>query len=183
MPSRLGGGAFADLGADLERLGARGRRRTLTEQAGIDFSSNDYLGLANSIDLRTAAREALSRQVPVGAGGSRLLRGNHAEHLALEEAAAAYFGAQSALYFGSGFAANATLFATAPQCGDLVVHDEYIHASVHDGMRHGRADISAARHNDLQSIDDETARWRKAGGMGRVWIAVESLYSMDLRIT
>jgi 8-amino-7-oxononanoate synthase len=121
----------------------------------------------------------VSRQVPVGAGGSRLLRGNHPEHEALEEAAAAYFGAQSALYFGSGYAANLTLFATAPQRGDLVVHDERIHASVHDGLRRSRAEIASARHNDIQSIDDTISRWRAAGGTGRVWIAVESIYSMD----
>src|SRR3984957_8290393 len=170
---------FADLEADLERLSARGRRRTLECLGGLDFTSNDYLGLANSCELRTAASEALSRHVPVGSGGSRLLRGNHPEHVALEQTAAAFFGAESALYFGSGYAANLTLFATAPQRGDAVIHDEWIHASVHDGMRRGRAETIAARHNDLQSIDDEVLRWRAAGGRGRVWIAVESLYSMD----
>jgi 8-amino-7-oxononanoate synthase len=170
---------FADLEADLERLSALGRRRALECLGGLDFTSNDYLGLANSSELRAAASEALSRHVPVGSGGSRLLRGNHPEHVALEQAAAAFFGAESALYFGSGYAANLALFATAPQRGDLVIHDEWIHASVHDGMRRGRAETLAARHNDLQSIDDEVLRWRGAGGRGRVWIAVESLYSMD----
>jgi 8-amino-7-oxononanoate synthase len=67
----------------------------------LDFTSNDYLGFADSPELRAAASEALSRQVPVGAGGSRLLRGNHPEHEALEQAAAAYFGAESALYFAA----------------------------------------------------------------------------------
>ena len=175
----LGPSQFADLGADLDHLSAIGRRRRLELLGGIDFSSNDYLGFASSAELRAAASEALARRVPVGAGGSRLLRGNHPEHEALEESAAAYFGAQSALYFASGYTANLTLFATAPQRADLVVHDEWIHASVHDGMRRGRAALSAARHNDLQSIDDAIGRWRTAGGTGRVWIAVESLYSMD----
>jgi len=170
---------FADLEADLDRLSALGRRRALESLGGLDFTSNDYLGLANSSELRAAADEALSRHVPVGSGGSRLLRGNHPEHVALEQTAAAFFGAESALYFGSGYAANLTLFATAPQRGDVVIHDEWIHASVHDGMRRGRAATAAARHNDLQSIDDEILRWRAAGGRGRVWIAVESLYSMD----
>jgi 8-amino-7-oxononanoate synthase len=170
---------FADLEADLDRLSTLGRRRTLECLGGLDFTSNDYLGLANSGELRTAASEALSRHVPVGSGGSRLLRGNHPEHVALEQTAGAFFGAESALYFGSGYAANLTLFATAPQRGDIVIHDEWIHASVHDGMRRGRAATIAARHNDLQSIDDEILRWRAAGGKGRLWIAVESLYSMD----
>jgi 8-amino-7-oxononanoate synthase len=170
---------FADLAADLDHLSVLGRRRTLECLGGLDFTSNDYLGLANSSELHTAASEALSRHVPVGSGGSRLLRGNHPEHVALEQTAAAFFGAESALYFGSGYAANLTLFATAPQRGDAVIHDEWIHASVHDGMRRGRAETIAARHNDLQSIDDEILRWRAAGGRGRVWLAVESLYSMD----
>jgi 8-amino-7-oxononanoate synthase len=174
-----GSGPFADLAIDLERLAALGRRRSLRGAVGLDFSSNDYLGLADSDELRAAASDALRRGVPVGAGGSRLLRGNHAEHEALEEAATAYFGGESALYFGSGYAANQTLFATAPQRGGLVVHDEWIHASVRDGLRHGRAAVVSARHNDAQSIEDAILRWRAGGGTGRVWIAVESLYSMD----
>lgn len=170
---------FASLAADLEHLSALGRRRTLERVAGLDFTSNDYLGFAASIELRKATSDAVLRGVPIGAGGSRLLRGNHAEHEALEEAAAGYFGAASTLYFGSGFAANLTLFATAPQRGDLVVHDEWIHASVRDGLRRGRAQVAIARHNDTQSVQDAIARWRAAGGTGRAWIAVESLYSMD----
>jgi 8-amino-7-oxononanoate synthase len=170
---------FADLAVDLDLLSVAGRRRTLERFGGLDFTSNDYLGLANSDELRVAGEEGLSRRVPVGSGGSRLLRGNHPEHEALEQTAAAFFGVESALYFSSGYAANQTLFATAPQRGDLVVHDEWIHASVRDGMRLGRAEIVGARHNDAQSIDDEICRWRESGRMGRVWIAVESLYSMD----
>ncbi len=170
---------FADLEADLGRLSALGRHRTLAPFSGLDFTSNDYLGLANSRELLDAAGEAVARKVPVGSGGSRLLRGNHPEHEAAEHAAAAYFAAESALYFGSGYAANQTLFATAPQRGDLVVYDEWIHASVHDGLRRSRAEIVSARHNDAQSIDSEICRWREGGGLGRVWIAVESLYSMD----
>jgi 8-amino-7-oxononanoate synthase len=170
---------FTNLQADLERLAALGRRRKLEGFAALDFTSNDYLGLANSAELRAAAAEAVARSVPVGAGGSRLLRGNHPEHEALEQAAAAYFGTESALYFASGYTANLTLFATAPQRGDLVIHDEWIHASVRDGLRQTRAQVASARHNDLQSIDDAIAQWRAAQGTGRVWIAIESLYSMD----
>jgi 8-amino-7-oxononanoate synthase len=170
---------FADLEENLQSLSAVGRRRSLERLGGSDFASNDYLGLAQSIELREAAADAVNRQIPVGAGGSRLLRGNHAEHEALEESASSYFGAESALYFGSGFAANMTLFATAPQRGDLVVYDEWIHASVHDGLARTRAETAVARHNDVQAIDDAIVAWRVGGGVGRVWIAVESLYSMD----
>ena len=163
----------------LAALDAKHRRRSLIPRTGIDFASNDYLALAQSPELRDAARAALDRGVPIGSGGSRLLRGNHAEHEALEAEAAAHFHAGSALFFSSGYTANATLFAALPQRGDLVLHDELIHASVHEGMRLGKADTVAARHNDAQAFADAIASWRAGGGKGRVWIAVESLYSMD----
>lgn len=148
-------------------------------RAGIDFSSNDYLGLAGSSALRQAVAEALDRGVPVGSGGSRLLRGNHPEHEALEAEAAALCGSEGALYFSSGYAANAALLATLPQRGDLVVHDALIHASAYEGMRLGRAETVSATHNDVGAIETAIADWRARGGKGRVWIAVESLYSMD----
>lgn len=165
--------------ADLRDLEGRGRLRSLRNRVGIDFTSNDYLGLAESDELKRAAAEAVARGVPVGAGGSRLLRGNHSEHEALEAEAAAYFGAETALYFGGGFAANHAIFSTLPQRGDLVVHDELIHASVHEGLRSGRADPVGVPHNNVDAFDAAIVRWRKAGGKGRPWISVESLYSMD----
>lgn len=163
----------------LKALARRGRLRALEPRAGIDFSSNDYLGLAAAPELRSAVAAALARGVAIGAGGSRLLRGNDPEHEALEAEAAAFFGAETALYFGGGFLANHALFATLPARGDLVVHDALIHASVIDGVRAGKAAVAAAAHNDAQSFDDAIRRWRAAGGAGRPWIAVESLYSMD----
>ncbi|MVZ98102.1 8-amino-7-oxononanoate synthase [Sphingorhabdus sp. IMCC26285] len=170
---------FESQTADLAQLSARSRRRTLCEQAGFDFSSNDYLGLARSPILAVAAREALDRFVPVGSGGSRLLRGNNAEHEALEAEAATFFGCERALWFASGFAANSTLFSTLPQEGDLVLHDELIHASAHEGLRIGRAEFVSVVHNRAEAFDDSIQRWRTAGGTGRAWVAVESLYSMD----
>jgi len=163
----------------LKALERRGRLRALAPRSGVDFSSNDYLGLATSPELAEAISAAVARGVSVGAGGSRLLRGNDAEHEALEAEAASFFGAESSLYFPSGFLANYALFSTLPARGDLIVHDELIHASVHDGMRASKAEHVAARHNDAQSFDDVIARWRTSSGTGRPWIAVESLYSMD----
>lgn len=164
----------------LNALFRRGRLRTLKPRSGVDFASNDYLALAESAELKAAAIAAIERGVPLGAGGSRLLRGNHEEHEALEAEAAEFFGAESALYFGGGFSANTAIVSTAPARGDLIVYDELIHASVHDGMRLSRADCRAARHNDPQSFDDEIQTWRThGGGGGQVWIAIESLYSMD----
>jgi 8-amino-7-oxononanoate synthase len=164
---------------DLRELAGRDRLRSLRERRGIDFTSNDYLGLAESEELRRAAGDAVARGVPVGSGGSRLLRGNHSEHEALESEAAAYFGAPTALYFGGGYVANFAIFSTLPQREDLVIHDELIHASVHEGLRRGRADFVGVPHNDMDAFDAAIVRWRAAGGKGRPWLSVESLYSMD----
>ena len=163
----------------LKALERRGRLRVLSPRSGIDFSSNDYLGLAASEELADAVARALDRGVAIGAGGSRLLRGNDPEHEALEAEAATFFGAESCLYFGGGFLANYALFSTLPARNDLVVHDALIHASVIDGMRAGKAATAGAAHNDAQSFDDAITRWRTEGGAGSPWIAVESLYSMD----
>ncbi|MEH2511049.1 8-amino-7-oxononanoate synthase [Nitrobacteraceae bacterium AZCC 1564] len=168
-----------DFETDLRGLAERGRLRALRARAGIDFTSNDFLGLAESNELRQAAADAIARGVPIGSGGSRLLRGNHSEHEALESEAAAHFGAETALYFGGGYVANFAIFSTLPQRGDLVVHDELVHASVHEGVRRGRADHVSVPHNDVAAVEDAIRRWRAAGGKGRPWIAVESLYSMD----
>jgi 8-amino-7-oxononanoate synthase len=165
--------------ADLHELERQGRLRGLRERSGTDFTSNDYLGMAESDELRQAATDALARGVPIGSGGSRLLRGNHPEHEALEREAAAYFGAETALYFGGGYVANLAIFSTLPQRGDLVVHDELVHASVHEGLRRGRADFVGVPHNDIDAFEAAIVRWRDGGGKGRLWISVESLYSMD----
>ncbi|MCD2325237.1 8-amino-7-oxononanoate synthase [Sphingomonas sp. IC-56] len=170
---------FPDHERDLAALSAVSRRRRLAPRAGLDFASNDYLGLASAPRLRAAVQNALARGVPIGSGGSRLLRGNHAEHEALEAEAAAFFGTESALFLASGYAANALLFATLPQRGDLIVYDERIHASAHEGMRLSRAPSRPAKHNDVDAFADTIADWRREGGTGRPWIAVESLYSMD----
>lgn len=160
-------------------LAGRSRTRALIARAGHDFASNDYLGLSGSAEMRAAVADALARGVAVGAGGSRLLRGNDPEHEALETEAAAFFGSESSLWFSTGFAANSAIFSTLPAGRDLIVHDALIHASAHEGMKLGRAATAAAAHNDVDAFADAIAAWRTGGGKGRVWIAVESLYSMD----
>ncbi|MES2988736.1 MAG: 8-amino-7-oxononanoate synthase [Pseudomonadota bacterium] len=164
---------------DLAGLAKRSRLRRLIAREGLDFSSNDYLGLAGSAQLASAVADAIARGVPLGSGGSRLLRGNHLEHEALEEEAARFFGSESSLFFSSGYAANAALLSTLPQQGDLIVYDALVHASAHEGMRLGRAECRPATHNDPDAFAEVIHSWRSAGGTGRIWIAVESLYSMD----
>jgi len=163
----------------LAALDTAGRKRQLSIPVGKDFSSNDYLGLARSPFLQDVAQTAIANGIAHGSGGSRLLGGNHPEHEALEAFAAAHYGAEASLFFGSGFAANTALFATLPQSGDLLLYDQLIHASVHDGMKLGRASFRTFPHNDCSALEQEIRTWRKSGGTGTIWIAVESLYSMD----
>jgi 8-amino-7-oxononanoate synthase len=167
---------FSYLLSDLKEKGAY---RQLRPAAGSDFSSNDYLALADSARMRSAMVFALERGIPSGSGGSRLLRGNHPEHEALEADAARYFNAQRALFFGSGYAANTALLSTLPQRDDLVVYDALVHASAHDGMKLGRAPVTAFAHNDVDAAAAAIEKWRRAGGTGTPWLVVESLYSME----
>ncbi|MER9127590.1 8-amino-7-oxononanoate synthase [Mesorhizobium sp. M0959] len=165
--------------ASLRGLARKDRLRTLAPRAGLDFSSNDYLGLAASRRLGDAVAAAIAQGTPVGATGSRLLRGNAPEHEALEADAAAFFGAEGALFFGSGYIASFALLTALPQKGDLLVLDQLAHASMHEGAQAGRAEFKLAAHNDANAVEDAITHWRAEAGMGRVWIAVESLYSMD----
>lgn len=172
---------FPGLARGLAALERRGRRRGLARRAGLDFASNDYLGLSNAPILKAAVATALAdTALPLGSGGSRLLRGNHELHEALENEAARHFRTEAALFFAGGFPANAAIFSTLPQRGDLVVHDALIHASVHDGLAQTKAAVLSAPHNDADAIDGALRVWRKtAPATATPWIAVESLYSMD----
>lgn len=152
----------------------------------VDFHTNDYLSLAHSPDLRARFLSKLKAAPDVlGSGGSRLLVNGHA-HSALEARLAAFFAAPAALLFTSGFDANVGFFACVPQPGDAVICDEYIHASVHDGVRASRARDAqyAFAHNSIKALTDVLVRLRDerpglVTGEHNVFVAVESLYSMD----
>ncbi|RUV81382.1 8-amino-7-oxononanoate synthase, partial [Mesorhizobium sp. M1A.F.Ca.IN.020.32.1.1] len=172
-------GLFDRYEATLNGLARKSRLRKLSSHLGLDFASNDYLGLARSKRMAEAVGAALAAGTPIGATGSRLLRGNAPEHEALEAKAADFFGAERALFFGGGYVGNFAVLTTLPQNGDLIVLDELVHASAHEGARAGRADVVEAAHNDAGAVDDAIIAWRVMGGTGRPWIVVESLYSMD----
>jgi 8-amino-7-oxononanoate synthase len=171
--------AASSYAAALDALDNDDRLRKLTPRAGIDFSSNDYLGLAGASRMRRAISAAIEAGTPIGAGGSRLLRGNCAEHESLEAEAARFFGTEAAVFFASGYVANFAILTTLPQRGDLLVLDQLVHASIHEGARAGRAEFRLSRHNDPNSVETAIRDWRSQGGTGRVWIVAESLYSMD----
>lgn len=160
-------------------LERRSRRRKLMLAGDLlDFSSNDYLGMSHHPKLLAAVRGAIDDGIAIGAGGSRLLRGHHDEHQALETQAANFFGSEQALFFANGFMANYALFTCLPKSGDVVIYDELVHASIHDGMMAGKAQAIAAKHNDLQDFEDKIKAAR-AGGKGQIYISIESIYSMD----
>jgi len=163
----------------LDALKNRARYRELIPRKGHDFASNDYIGLAQSDVLRQAGVDSLARGVAVGAGGSRLLRGNDAEHELLEQESATFFGAERALFLGNGFVANMAIFSSLPMKGDLVLFDQHIHASVHEGMRLGRADTKEFAHNNVRDAATKIDEWHAEGNEGHVWLAVEAIYSMD----
>ena len=165
--------------AALDALKDDDRLRSLKPRAGIDFSSNDYLGLANNPRMRKAIAAAIEAGTPIGAGGSRLLRGNCAEHASLEAEAARFFGAEAAIFFATGYTANFAVLTTLPQRGDLLVLDQLVHASIHEGARAGRAEFRFNAHNDANAVEEVIRIWRSGGGKGRIWIVAESVYSMD----
>ncbi len=170
---------LARYAAKLKNLQRRQHLRTLADNRGADFSSNDYLGLAASPSIRNALIAELENGLATGAGGSRLLRGNHPEHELLEAEAAFCFRAPSMLYFNNRYTAKLAVLSTLPLRGDLIAYDELIHASAREGMRAGKAETVSIPHNNADAFDRAICTWRKKGGRGTPWIVVESLYSMD----
>ncbi len=163
-----------------QRLAAKGRLRELRLPDGLDFSSNDYLGLADHPLIRQRLRDALDAGLALGAGGSRLLRGNTPLHEQAEQAVAAYKNAPAALMFNSGYDANVGVITTLTGAGDRIFADDLVHASMIDGMRQSKAVRHRFRHNDLDHLQQLLAEDRALKAQsGRRFILIESLYSMD----
>jgi 8-amino-7-oxononanoate synthase len=148
----------------------------VAEAGRIDFSSNDYLGLARSGALFTVLQQAIAEKSPPAAGstGSRLLTGNSAAAETLEAQLSDFHRAEATLLFNSGYAANLGFFAAVPRRGDTIFYDEASHASVKDGIRGSFATAYSFRHNDLADLERRLAR-----ATGAIFVAVEALYSMD----
>lgn len=177
----------------LERRQQEGTLRTLQAPPPpecVDFYSNDYLGFATSSRLRELvdARKAALAHSPertLGATGSRLISGNSRYVMRVERELAAFYNSEAALLFNSGYAANLGVLSSVPQANDVLLFDELVHNSCHEGMRLSRAyangNARAFRHNDL---DDLAAKLHTAAAAASdsarcVFVVVESLYSMD----
>ena len=165
---------------ELDSLGKKNRNRKLTPAKGIDFTSNDFLGLCRSPSIRKAVIGAVQDGVPMGSGGSRLLRGNSPEHVELEHKAAALFKCDKALYFPNGFLANFAALTALPKRHDLIVFDELSHASIREGISSSFAKSVKVPHNDADAVERVISKWHPTRLKQAIaWIVVESLYSMD----
>ena len=165
------------LETELASLEANSQLRHLEILPDLNFSSNDYLGLSVDPRLRDAVAEALVTGSPVGSTGSRLLSGHAAIWEELESQLAQFTGAEAALYFSSGYAANVGLFSAVLRPDDIVFSDSANHASIIDGIRLSGARKVIFQHLDLNILEDELRQSRSGGGQR--FVAVESVFSMD----
>jgi 8-amino-7-oxononanoate synthase len=161
----------------LRGLEARSQRRRLAEIQGVNFCSNDYLGLAENPRLRTEVADAVHNAEKIGGTGSRLLSGQTDEWRELEDEFAKFAGTQSALFFTTGYAANIGLLSSLVGKDDVVFSDERNHASLIDGMRLSGVRKVIYPHLNLNAL--EGALRREADAPWRKLIVTESVFSMD----
>lgn len=154
------------LNQKLHKRKAENAFRVLSDFEGkIDFFSNDYLGLAR-IEFENIGS--------LGSTGSRLLSGNSNYAVKLEQKLASFYNQNAGLFFNSGFDANLGIFSTIPQRGDTIIYDELCHASIRDGVRLSNANSFSFKHNDIEHL-----KHRLSNTTGDVYVAIESIYSMD----
>jgi 8-amino-7-oxononanoate synthase len=179
MPIERGDSLGGELETGLRELDSRSQRRSLSEVAGVNLSSNDYLGLAEDPRLRHAVLEAVRVAPRVGGTGSRLLSGHVGLWDELEIEFAEFAGTEAALYFGSGYAANLGLLTALLGPPDVVFSDELNHASLIDGMRLSGARKVIYPHLDLNALEG-LLRWSDGTGRdGRKFVVSETVFSMD----
>ena len=164
---------------ELRRIGsAQGRTIQFNGRTLLNFSSNDYLGLATHPALQEAAARAM-RDFGVGSGASRLVCGSLQPHHDLEEAIAAFKGAQAALTFSSGYATAVGTICALLEKDDVIIIDKLVHACCVDAARQSGARLRVFGHNDLADLE-ETLQWAlDHHASSRILIVTESVFSMD----
>lgn len=155
--------------------GDQGPALVLDGREVINFSSNNYLGIANHPALAVAAKAAIDRY-GCGTGASRLISGNMTLHEELESKIAEFKGTEAALVFNSGFQANTGVISTLVGEGDAVFSDTLNHASIIDGCRLSRAKAAVYAHLDMNQLEHEL---KQSQSVRRRLIVTESLFSMD----
>lgn len=161
----------------LDRRKEEGTFRNLKAKSeGIDFYSNDYLGLAGNKDLQDILLQKVIADPLLlsGSTGSRLISGNSNTVSMTERFIAEKHQFPAALLFPSGYNANLALFSTLPGRHDTIIVDEQIHRSVHDACRMSNARKVKFRHNDPEHLEYVLQRQN-----GSCYITIESLYSME----
>jgi 8-amino-7-oxononanoate synthase len=149
----------------------------------LNFSSNDYLGLANDPVLKAAAIKAVEK-FGAGSGASRLICGSLAPHHELEEALASFKGAEAALSFSTGYATAIGTICALLGKDDVIVLDKLVHACIVDAARLSGAKIRVFAHNDLDKLE-KILKWAAANSRHpspatrHTLIVTESIFSMD----
>jgi 8-amino-7-oxononanoate synthase len=157
---------------------SRGTLITIAGRELVNFSSNDYLGLASHPEIASAMAEAAQRW-GAGSTASRLICGTSAEHAALEEEIAAAKGTEAALVFSTGVAAATGTIPALVGRGDVVILDKLAHACLIDGVHASGAKMRVFPHNDLAKLESHLKWARETHPKGRTLIVTESVFSMD----
>ncbi|WP_392447188.1 aminotransferase class I/II-fold pyridoxal phosphate-dependent enzyme [Capnocytophaga canis] len=144
----------------------------------IDFFSNDYIGFASSKAIHAEVEKILAEQKwQHGATGSRLLSGNHSLYEVAENEITKFHNSESALLFNSGYDANVGFFSCIPQRNDIMLYDNYIHASIRDGISLGLTKSYKFKHNDLSDLEKLLKKF--SSSKQTTFVATESVFSMD----
>jgi len=144
----------------------------------VDFYSNDYLGFSKSKNINEFSLTLLeSAGYCNGSTGSRLISGSHPIHFEAEKMLAKFHKSETALLFNSGYDANLGLFSSVLQKGDVLLYDEFLHASCRDGIALSNAKSYKFKHNSLEDLECKILRFKNNCSV--LYIAVESIYSMD----
>jgi glycine C-acetyltransferase/8-amino-7-oxononanoate synthase len=169
----------ANLRRRLRRLdSAQGAEVVVAGQSLVNFSSNDYLGLADDARLRAAAAAAIDRY-GVGSGASRLVCGTQGPHVELEAALARFKRTEAALTFSTGYAAAVGTIPALAGADDVLILDKLCHASLVDAARLSGATIRIFPHNHLGKLERLLAWGRETKPHGNVIVVTESVFSMD----
>lgn len=148
----------------------------------IDFSSNDYLGFAQSEAIFNQTHHyLLNNNIKInGATGSRLISGNHNLYSNTEEYIAQFHQSESALIFNSGYDANVGFFSCVPQRNDIILYDELCHASIRDGIQVSKAKSYKFQHNNIDHLEKLIQKLTTDNRQpSTIFITTESVFSMD----
>ena len=184
LEEQLGQLRAAGLHRELRRVDSpQGPRISINGRSFLNFSSNDYLGLANEPALKEAAKKAID-DFGAGSGASRLICGSLGVHHDLEEALADFKGTEAALTFSTGYATALGTIGALLDKDDVIIVDKLVHACVVDAARLCGAKLRVFAHNDANDLERKL-KWATsrpapaASRLPRILIVTESVFSMD----